>query len=585
MDRPERRHRHDAAALAGLIIAHLSNAHLTSAHLTSARGACARPRAGASAETAAMMGPDVGDGMTNATHSTPARDRGRQTRPQRVLATIAASCLLTGCTVLGPDFKPPEWASPASWFSGSRPKLPPVASMPVEAPIDANWWHHFGDPQLTALVRMVADQNLDVRLAAIRLEQARYQVAIAIAAELPQLTAGGSYLRQKSSRYGILTATQPTASNASGTAAGVTGSPTRRFDPYDIFQGGFDASWELDLWGKVKRSVEASEASSQAILEMQRGILLSSIAEVARTYIALRGTQAQLRIARDNLRIAEQSLSLTRQRAAGGMTTDLDVANASGQVQRTAAEIPFLQQREAALINGLSLLLGQGPNALRDQLETARPLPPVPARVPVGVPSELVRRRPDVRQVEAELHAATANIGVARAQLYPSFRMGGSFGIQSLQAYNAFNLAATTFAVGPSLTIPLFEGGRLRANVKLQEARQQEAAVAFQKTVLTAWHEVDNALTAFQAEQARRVHLTRAVADSQRALGLAQSRYEQGVADFLTVLDAQRLLLGTQQQLQISTTNVSEDLVALYKALGGGWEEDMPEKPPEKPKE
>lgn len=532
-----------------------------------------------------MMGLDVGDGMTNATQNAPAQDRGRRTRPQRVLATIAASCLLTGCTVLGPDFKAPEWASPASWFSGSRSKLPPVAAMPVEEPIDANWWHHFGDPQLTALVRMVADQNLDVRLAAIRLEQARYQVAIAVAAELPQLNAGGSYLRQKSSRYGILTATQPTASNANGTSAGVTGSPTRRFDPYDIFQGGFDASWELDLWGKVKRSVEASEASSQAIMEMQRGILLSSIAEVARTYIALRGTQAQLRIARDNLRIAEQSLSLTRQRAAGGMTTDLDVANASGQVQRTAAEIPFLQQREAALINGLSLLLGQGPNALRDQLETARPVPPVPARVPVGVPSELVRRRPDVRQVEAELHAATANIGVAKAQLYPSFRMGGSLGFQSLQAHNAFNLAATTFAVGPSLTIPLFEGGRLRANVKLQEARQQEAAVAFQKTVLTAWHEVDNALTAFQAEQARRVHLTRAVADSQRALGLAQSRYEQGVADFLTVLDAQRLLLGTQQQLQISTTNVSEDLVALYKALGGGWEEDLPEKQPEKPKE
>ncbi len=482
--------------------------------------------------------------------------------------------------MLGPDFKPPEWASPSTWFTAERPKLARVAAVPVEEKADPNWWSQFGDPQLTALVRMVADQNLDVQLATIRLEQARYQVAIATSAESAQVNAGGSYLRQKSSRYGILTATQPNASNANGTAPGVTGAPTRRFDPYDIFQGGFDVSWELDLWGKIKRSVEAAEASAESVGELQRGVLLTSIAEVARTYIALRGTQAQLRIARDNLRIAEQSLSLTRQRAAGGMTTDLDVANASAQLRRTSAEIPLIQQREAALINALSLLLGQGPGTLRAQLETARPVPPVPKLVPVGVPSELVRRRPDIRQVEAELHAATANIGVAQAAFYPSFRLGGSLGVQSLQAHNLFNLAATTFAVGPSLTIPIFEGGRLRANLQLQDARQREAALMFQKTVLTAWHEVDNALTAFQAEQARRDQLVRAVADSQRALTLAQSRYEQGVADFLAVLDAQRLLLGTQLQLQISTTNVSEDLVALYKALGGGWEEDLPDQPP-----
>lgn len=490
---------------------------------------------------------------------------------------------LGGCTVLGPDFKPPEWASPASWFSESRPKLTAVASLPVAEPFDPAWWNEFRDPQLTMLIRTVAQQNLDVQLATIRLEQSRYQVAIAMAAELPQVNGGSSYLRQKSSRYGILTATQPNSSNASGTAPGVTGSPTRRFDPYDIFQGGFDASWELDLWGRVKRSVEAAQASEQATAELRRGILLTTIAEVARNYVVLRGAQSQLRIARDNLRIAEQSLNLTRQRALGGMTTDLDVANASAQLRRTAAEIPLIQQREAAIMNALSLLIGQGPNTLRTQLETAKPVPPVPRRVPVGVPSELVRRRPDVRQVEAELHAATANIGVAEAAFYPTFRLGGSFGLQALQVHNLFNLAATTFAVGPSVTIPIFEGGRLRANLQLQEARQREAALAFQKTVLTAWHEVDNALTAFQAEQARRDQLVRAVADSQRALTLAQSRYEQGVADFLTVLDAQRLLLGTQQQLQASTTNVSENLVALYKALGGGWEIDLPDAQPTPP--
>ena len=519
--------------------------------------------------------------MTDAATCGPAGGRNRIGRHARSLGALLLAGVLGGCTVLGPDFKAPEWASPASWFSDQRPKLTPVASMPAAEPVDPAWWSQFGDPQLTALVRMVAAQNLDVRLAAIRLEQARYQVAIAVSAELPQVNAGGGYLRQKSSRYGILTATQPNSSNASGTAAGVTGSPTRRFDPYDIFQGGFDASWELDLWGRVARSVESAAATAQAIARLQRGVLLTSIAEVARTYIFIRGAQAQLQIARDNLRIAQQSLNLTQARAAGGMTTDLDVANASAQLRRTAAEVPLIQQREAALINALSLLLGQGPNALRSQLETRKPVPPVPAVVPIGVPSDLVRRRPDVRRVEAELHAATADIGVAEAEFYPKFRMGGSVGVQALQFGNLFNLASSTFAVGPSLTIPIFEGGRLKANLKLQEARQQEAAVAFQRTVLTAWHEVDNAMTAYQTEQARRNELTRAVADSQRALGMAQSRYEQGVADFLTVLDTQRLLLGTQQQLQISTTNVSEYLVALYKALGGGWELDLPETPPE----
>jgi NodT family efflux transporter outer membrane factor (OMF) lipoprotein len=494
-----------------------------------------------------------------------------------VMVTLTFGLALSGCTVLGPDFKAPTWMSPASWFTPDRPKLAPVVSLPAAEPIDPAWWSQFGDAQLTALVRMVAAQNLDVQLAAIRLEQARYQVGIAMSAELPSVNAGGAYLRQKSSRYGILTAAQPSTSAASGTSTGVTGSPTRRFDPYDIFQGGFDASWEIDVWGRVKRAVESAQASEQAMAELRRGILLTSIAEVARTYILLRGTQAQARIARDNLKIAEQSLTLTQARAAGGVTTDLDVANASAQLRRTAAELPLIQQREAALINGLSLLLGQGPNTLRQELESARPVPPVPKTVPIGLPSELVRRRPDVREASATLHAATANIGVAEAEFYPTFRLGGSLGMQTLQFHNLFNLAATTFAIGPSVTIPIFEGGRLKSNLALQEARQKEAALRFQRTVLTAWHEVDNALTAYQAEQSRRDELIKAVRDSQRALTLAQSRYEQGVSDFLTVLETQRLLLGTQQQLQISATNVSENLVALYKALGGGWEPDLPE--------
>jgi NodT family efflux transporter outer membrane factor (OMF) lipoprotein len=258
------------------------------------------------------------------------------------------------------------------------------------------------------------------------------------------------------------------------------------------------------------------------------------------------------------------------------VTTDLDVANASAQLSTTLAQIPNLEQQEAALINALSLLLGQPPNALRNDLQTAEPVPPVPPRVPVGLPSELAERRPDIREAEAKLHAATADIGVAKANFYPSLSLTGSFGLQSLQFGSLFNLSSKQYAVGPGLTIPIFQGGQLRSTLHLREAQQQEAAINFQKTVLQAWHDVDNALTAYKAEQARRAELIQAVAQNQRALSLAQSRYQEGVADFLSVLDAERSLLTAQLQLADSTTTVSSNLVALYKALGGGWETDMP---------
>jgi len=196
--------------------------------------------------------------------------------------------------------------------------------------------------------------------------------------------------------------------------------------------------------------------------------------------------------------------------------------------------------------------------------------------VPVGLPSELARRRPDIRQAEAQLHAATADIGVAVADFYPSVKLSGSLGLQSLQPWQMFNIDARNYAVGPGVTIPIFRGGELRATLELRKAQQQEAAINYQKTVLSAWHDVDNALTAYQTEQARRDQLTQAVAQNQRALGLAQSRYQEGVADFLQVLTAQQNLLSTQQQLALATTNVSANLVALYKALGGGWETQLP---------
>jgi NodT family efflux transporter outer membrane factor (OMF) lipoprotein len=500
-------------------------------------------------------------------------------RRQALAAGLAAATALAGCT-LGDDFKRPDAASPTSWFSGRKEVVKAPPSMPVTEPIDADWWTLFHDPMLTGLERRVAAENLDVQVAGVRLAESRAQLGVARSALFPTLTGNASYVRQQASNNGIF-AVIPSAAGARG-ANGASGNSTGAIQgsgvkPFDLFQGGFDASWEVDLWGGVKRSVESATASTEAANEAQRSVLLSSLAEVARDYIQLRGIQAELQIARDNVRTARQSLSLTQQRAAGGVTTDLDVANASAQLRSVLSQIPNLEQQEAASINALSLLVGQPPNALRDDLATAKPVPPVPPRVPVGLPSELARRRPDIRQAEAQLHAATADIGVAEANFYPSLNLTGSIGLQSLQFSKLFNLNSKQYSVGPGLTIPIFQGGQLRSTLHLREAQQQEAALNFQRIVLQAWHDVDNALTAYRAEQARRDELIQGVAENQRALSLAQSRYQLGVADFLSVLDAERSLLAAQLQLADSTTTVSANLVALYKALGGGWEVDMPE--------
>ncbi len=452
--------------------------------------------------------------------------------------------------------------------------------MAVAEPIDADWWTLFHDPVLTGLEQRVAAENLDVKVAGVRLTESRAQLGIARSSLFPTLNGNASYERQQASNNGVfgLIPSAAGAASANGASGNLTGGVTGAgLKPFDLYQGGFDASWEIDLWGGVRRSVESATATTEASTEAKRSVLLSSLAEVARDYIQLRGVQTELKIADDNIHTARQSLSLTQQRAAGGVTTDLDVANASAQLRSTQSQVPTLRQQESQLINALSLLVGQPPNALREDLATAKPVPPVPPRVPVGLPSELARRRPDVRQAEAQLHAATADIGVAQANFYPSLNLTGSFGLQSLQFSNAFNLNSKQYAIGPGLTIPIFQGGQLRSTLHLREAQQQEAAINFQKTVLQAWHDVDNALTAYQAEQARRDELIQAVAENRRALGLAQSRYQQGVADFLSVLDAERSLLAAQLQLADSTTTVSSNLVALYKALGGGWETDMPE--------
>ncbi|MDB5411213.1 MAG: hypothetical protein JWL84_6125 [Rhodospirillales bacterium] len=493
----------------------------------------------------------------------------RRRHPQLAVLAIVA---LAGCTV-GPDFETPSAWSPSSWFGGTAPKALPVSQTAAE-PLAPSWWSAFDDAELTALENRVATSNLDVRTATLRLEESSAQRRIAGAAAFPQVNGDASYERERPSAKGVFSLLGGSGRGTGGAnAVPVAGFGVR---PFDLYQFGFDASWELDLWGRVRRSVEAADASVEASTETRRSTLLSMLAEVAGSYIQLRGVQTQLRISQENLETAQQSLTLTRQRATGGLTSELDVENAAAQVATTAAAIPQLEQQQAQLINQLGFLLGEPPRALADELATPRAVPPVPPRVPIGLPSELARRRPDIRAAEAQLHAATAQIGVAKADFYPSVSLTGSLDLQSLRLADLGSWAAHTYTLGPSLTLPIFEGGRLRGNLQLTEAQQQEAAIAYQRTVLNAWQEVDNALTAYAQEQRRLEQLTRAVERNRRALALARDQYARGLVGFLEVLTAEQQLLATSQQAAASTTAVSGNLVSLYRALGGGWETSFP---------
>ncbi len=509
----------------------------------------------------------------------------------RAAVASAASLCLAGCTV-GPDFKAQSIWSPDSWFSARQAAPAAVASEPVSEPIDPNWWGLFHDAELTSLEGRVAAANLNVKLATIRLAESRSQRQITGADQFPTLQGDGSYTRERVSTKGVVGIFGGAGAGTTGGSFGSTGASANGttgrsgaipsnlggsgLQPFNLWQYGFDASWELDLWGRVRREVESADASLEASTDARRNSLLSVVAEVARDYLQLRGQQAQLAITEENIKTERESLDLSHARFRGGLTTELDVANAAAQLQSTQSQVPQLEQQQDQSINALSFLLGEAPQALRAELITPRALPPVPPRVPVGLPSELARRRPDIRQAEAQLHAATADIGVAVADFYPKVTLDGSLGLQALKAKDLGNWAARQYGLGPTISIPIFEGGRLRATLELRKVEQQEAALNYQQTVLQAWHDVDNALTAYADEQRRHDALAAAAAQDSLALRLSRDRYTQGVADFLNVLDAERALLQVQLQLADSSTTVSSNLVQLYKALGGGWEPTYP---------
>lgn len=488
---------------------------------------------------------------------------------------LAGGCL-AGCAV-GPNFKPPVPATEESrnFLDTGKPAAAPVSVLAGtnSAPTEAEWWHVFRDPTLSALEARVADENLDVQTATLRLAESRAQVASAAAAALPTLSANASDYREAFSQNSVFKLLPPTflQNNANPGYNPISNG----FNNYTV---GFDASWELDLWGHVARQIEVANAQLAANAEMRRDTLVSSLAELARDYVNLRGTQDQIRIAQDNIRVEQEILDVTRTRMEKGLVTGLDVESAAAQVESVKAQIPQLQQQEVAAINAISLLLGEPPLGRSGELIRARRVPLDPPSVPIGLPSELARRRPDIREAEANLHAAVANVGVAVAEFYPSVRLNGSPTLQALEPRNLFKGTSLQYMnIGPSVTLPIFEGGKLKSNLVFQEKSAQAAAIAYHKAVLSAWHDVINALTSYKTEKIRRERLRAQVDHARQALALARSRYEQGVAEFTTLLDNARTVLQAEQQFAQSNTNVSIDLVALYKALGGGWELTYPD--------
>jgi NodT family efflux transporter outer membrane factor (OMF) lipoprotein len=482
---------------------------------------------------------------------------------------------LAGCVSVGPDFEAPDPLLPSiSFFGKPEPLVPnhaPEASAKGDAsPVDPQWWASFRDPILTSLAQRVATANLDVNSATLKLAESRAQLGVVASAALPAINGNASYQRELFSQNGLVSLGKQLAPRGASFVV----------PPISIYQAGFDASWELDLWGHVRRQIEAAGAQAEAAEIDRRGVLVSTLAELARDYIQLRGAQAQIAISNENLNATNDILQLTKTRAARGLTTQLDVENAAAQAASIRAQLPGLENQESMEINALSMLLDEPPGSLRSELARAKPVPPAPPRVPLGIASELARRRPDIRAAEAQLHAATADIGVAVADFYPSVKLNGTnVEFNALDLKDLWKGSSLQYVLGPSLSIPIFEGGRLKSTLELREIQQQEAAITYHKTVLQAWHEVVNALVAYRTEQQRRARLKDQVDHSRQALALSRTRYQNGVEDFITVLVAAQTLLQAELQHAQSTTNVSANLVQLYKALGGGWEQTFPEEP------
>lgn len=486
----------------------------------------------------------------------------------RRIALVGVACVLAACTV-GPEYRRPDLAATDGDHSTAATRAfdRTLPSPAVAESFDGrHWWRVFGDPTLDALVDAAIAQNLDLQTTALRIETARAQRDAAAGAALPNVEASTIAGRSRMSENGI-------GKSLSGSSGGSSGSPPP--STFNLFQTGFDATWELDLFGKVRRNVQAGEADVRAAEAARQDAQVSLVAEVVRAYLQLRGSERQRRIVQLDIETQQHVQRLVDSRNRSGLAASSDVSAQRSQVASARARLAPLDQAIGQAGNRIALLLALPPGgvAARPADPAGRASPSLPPQVPVGLPGELLRRRPDIRQREAEIEAATARVGVATAALFPGIRLGFSGGLQATQAHDLFDWSSRFLLGGAQLSLPIFEGGRLKAQVRISGLQSQQAVLAYRQAVLSAYGDVDSALVAYAAEQRRGTQLKQRLDDAVRARDLASARYQSGLAAYLEVLDADRNANQAEIAVADNAVTASTDLVAVFKALGGGWDE------------
>lgn len=475
-----------------------------------------------------------------------------------VILALGVTLITSGCLKVGPDFSPPEAPVANDWQESDNQQFTPSPDQYQD------WWTLFNDPVLNSLVEEAYQQNLDLQIAGLRILEARAQLGIATGNLFPQ-----------EQQFGASASTVGASKNAANTAAGDL--------HYKDLNTSFSVGWELDFWGKFRRGIEAADAQYLATIVNYDDVMVTLSAEVARNYILLRTLEERIRLNAASVAIQERSLEIAENRFDGGLVTELDVQQARTLLANTRATVPRLRSDYRRVQNALGVLLGIPPREMSQRLgsvETGLPLPP--AEVAIGVPADLLRRRPDIRRVELQAAAQSALIGVAKADLFPHFTLIGSVGLQASESSltrngtsdfgDLFSGDSVTYFAGPSLTWDLFNYGRIKNQVRVQDARFQQLVISYQNTVLNAAREVEDAMTGFLEDQIQARYLNDAVNASLRSVDISSLQYSEGLTDYQRVLDAQRSLTRDQDTLATVQGSVSINLVNMYQALGGGWQ-------------
>jgi multidrug efflux system outer membrane protein len=463
-------------------------------------------------------------------------------------------CILSSCAV-GPNYKKPETPVKASFAEKKQGNYSSEKTV-------TEWWRKFNDSQLTSLVQRTLANNKDLKVAAARVDEARALRRLVHFDYFPTVTADAAYTNSRRSNIGF------SRSEGFGNSPGFS-SPSRNEEVYDV---GLDATWELDIWGRVRRSNWAVRYDLQAQEDLRHDTMVLLAAEVARAYLELRGLQNELGVAQRNAKNQEDTLKLTESLLQGGRGTELDTSRARAQLKTTLAAIPSIESAISRDIHRISVLTGEQPDVLTKQLIKFKDMPSLPSLVRIGNPADLLRRRPDIRAAENQLAAATERVGVEVADLFPRVAFNGRVGLQAETFSGLAKSGADTYNFGPQITWAAFDMGRVFANIEASKARTRQQFATYEKTVLTALQETEDALVDFGKQRQRRELLREAATASEQAAKLARERYQTGVATFLEVLDAERTMLEAQSRLAESETLTATSQVAIYKALGGGWE-------------